>query len=255
MLDSLVRVSRRGKENHFDSSFLRPLQHMSRSQNKTAFQWQQKRRTTIVTQRPLCKHSGKYGTCTTDFLCFSFSNFRYSLTLFSKFFASFPHGTCTLSVSHWYLAFDGIYHLLGAAIPNNSTRRHLIQKIAKTGISPSTSPSSKELVPITSIRVKRPQFHALRTNSHFELFSLQSPLLRESKLVSFPPPNNMLKFSGSSWLTWDLQTGTNSAIQIEDTYHSHHLAPSDCKFTNTPFLQSKRYTPKVDSSSWNVALS
>ena len=36
----------------------------------------------------------------TDFLCFPFSNFRYSLTLFSKFFASFPHGTCTLSVSH-----------------------------------------------------------------------------------------------------------------------------------------------------------
>ena len=29
-----------------------------------------------------------------------------------------------------------------------------------------------------------------------ELFPLQSPLLRESLLVSFPPLNNMLKFSG-----------------------------------------------------------
>ena len=54
---------------------------------------------------------------------FPFSNFRYSLTLFSKFFASFPHGTCTLSVSHQYLALDGIYHPLWAAIPSNSTRR------------------------------------------------------------------------------------------------------------------------------------
>ena len=39
-----------------------------------------------------------------------FHNFRYFLTLFSKFFASFPHGTCALSVSHRYLALDGIYH-------------------------------------------------------------------------------------------------------------------------------------------------
>ena len=31
-----------------------------------------------------------------------------------------------------------------------------------------------------------------------ELFPLHSPLLRESLLVSFPPLNNMLKFSGSS---------------------------------------------------------
>ena len=54
---------------------------------------------------------------------FHFSNFRYSFTLFSKFFASFPHGTCSLSVSYQYLALDGIYHPLRAAIPNNSTLR------------------------------------------------------------------------------------------------------------------------------------
>jgi len=53
---------------------------------------------------------------------FLFSNFRYYFTLFSKFFSSFPHGTCSLSVSHPYLALDGIYHPLRAAIPNNSTR-------------------------------------------------------------------------------------------------------------------------------------
>ena len=36
-----------------------------------------------------------------------------------------------------------------------------------------------------------------------ELFPLQSPLLRESLLVSFPPLNNMLKFGGSSCLIGD----------------------------------------------------
>jgi len=33
-------------------------------------------------------------------------------------------------------------------------------------------------------------------DSKSELFPLHSPLLRESWLVSFPPLNNMLKFSG-----------------------------------------------------------
>ena len=51
------------------------------------------------------------------------NNFKHFLTLFSKFFSSFPHGTCSLSVSRQYLALDGIYHLLWAAFPNNPTLR------------------------------------------------------------------------------------------------------------------------------------
>jgi hypothetical protein len=38
-----------------------------------------------------------------------FWQFQALLTLFSKFFASFTHGTCSLSVSHHYLALEGIY--------------------------------------------------------------------------------------------------------------------------------------------------
>ena len=46
------------------------------------------------------------------------------------------------------------------------------------------------------------QFGALRQARRFDvgLFPLHSPLLRESRLVSFPPLNNMLKFSGCSRL-------------------------------------------------------
>ncbi len=62
----------------------------------------------------------------TDFKRFPFSNFTYCLTLFSKFFSSFPHGTCSLSVSRQYLALDGIYHPLWAAFPNNPTLRKRI---------------------------------------------------------------------------------------------------------------------------------
>ena len=49
----------------------------------------------------------------------------------------------------------------------------------------------------------RPQFGTdnVYADSHGELFPLQSPLLRESLLVSLPPLNYMLKFSGYSYLS------------------------------------------------------
>ena len=52
---------------------------------------------------------------------FPFNNFTYYLTLFSKFFSSFPHGTCSLSVSCHYLALDEMYHPFWTAFPNNPT--------------------------------------------------------------------------------------------------------------------------------------
>ena len=67
------------------------------------------------------KQENEHAT-TTGFHCFPFSNFKHFLTLFSKFFSSFPHGTCSLSVSRRYLALDGIYHPFWAAFPNNPTR-------------------------------------------------------------------------------------------------------------------------------------
>ncbi|CAH1261811.1 Hypp2458 [Branchiostoma lanceolatum] len=51
------------------------------------------------------------------------SGFTNSLTLSSKFFSTFPHGTCSLSVSCPYLALGGVYLPLWAAFPNNPTPR------------------------------------------------------------------------------------------------------------------------------------
>ena len=62
-----------------------------------------------------------------------FSDFRYSFTLFSKFFASFPHGTCSLSVSRQYLALEGIYLPLRAAFPNNPTpRKRIVERLNRS---------------------------------------------------------------------------------------------------------------------------
>ena len=45
---------------------------------------------------------------------FTLHSFKLLLTLSSEYFATFPHGTCSLSVSHRYLALDEIYHLSSA---------------------------------------------------------------------------------------------------------------------------------------------
>jgi len=55
---------------------------------------------------------------------FLLSSFTSSLTLSSNYLSTFPHGTCSLSVSRSYLALCGAYHTLWTAIPGNPTLRH-----------------------------------------------------------------------------------------------------------------------------------
>ena len=58
-----------------------------------------------------------------------FQQFQALLTLFSKSFSFFPHGTCLLSVSNQYLALDEIYHPICAPIPRNVTlRTHAVHR-------------------------------------------------------------------------------------------------------------------------------
>jgi hypothetical protein len=143
----------------------------------------------------------------TDFKRFPFNNFTYCLTLFPKSFSSFPHGTCSLSVSRQYLALDGVYHPFRAAFPNNSTLwEHTTthwQSMSKTGFSPSVTLHSRRLIhgPVqVSTSLDYNSDSQRRKNRlpdfKFELFPLHSQLLGESLLVSFPPLIDMLKFSG-----------------------------------------------------------
>ena len=148
---------------------------------------------------------------------FPFSNFKHFLTLFSKFFASFLHSTCSLSVSRQYLVLDEVHHPIWAAIPSNLTRRkNLYNEIIQISRERDFHPlwcifpddlglwRSREILRQTTIHFPK------RNDFHVELFPLRSPLLGESWLVSFPPLNNMLKFSGSSCLIW----GRNSKFVV-----------------------------------------
>jgi hypothetical protein len=127
MLDSLVRVSRRGKGKHFDRArerTRRPSLGPDRDED-----WEFQMRAPYLLpeliprpQNPPCPARGGSTAArgrpaipphsSTASLRFPFSNFKHYLTLFPKFFSSFPHGTCSLSVSRQYLALDGIYHPL-----------------------------------------------------------------------------------------------------------------------------------------------
>ena len=92
--------------------------------------------------------NSKYRHSTTGSHRFPLNNFKYFLTLFSKFFSSFPHGTCSLSVSRQYLALDETYHPIRAAFPNNSTLWTCVVRgelRSRTGFSPSLIPYFKRL--------------------------------------------------------------------------------------------------------------
>jgi hypothetical protein len=130
------------------------------------------------------------------------NNFKYFLTLFSKFFSSFPHGTCSLSVSRLYLALEEIYLPFRTAFPSYPTLRSppvRLELRVKDGILTLSDTFFQRFIPGSrlgqglQITFRNP---ARSTDFNFELFPLHSPLLGESLLVSFPPLNNMLKFGG-----------------------------------------------------------
>ena len=140
---------------------------------------------------------------TTDFKRFPFNNFTYCLTLFPKFFSSFPHGTCSLSVSRQYLALDGVYHPFRAAFPNNSTLwEHTTNALVvhvKDGILTLCDAPFQETCTWSSTGSTSLDYNSdskTLPDFKFELFPLHSQLLGESLLVSFPPLIDMLKFSG-----------------------------------------------------------
>lgn len=74
---------------------------------------------------------------------FPTSGFTSLWTLSSKFFSTFPHGTCLLSVLPSYLVLGGVYLLINIALSSNVTlsatdarKRHLHMDNA-TGLAPS----------------------------------------------------------------------------------------------------------------------
>ena len=108
VLDSLVRVSRRVEENHFvtQSTRLSPCKHRSnpagkRREPEAILKHEQR----LTHKLRNTTHKSMQQSQPEDwFHSLPFQQFQALLTLFSKSFSSFPHGTCLLTVSNPYLA-------------------------------------------------------------------------------------------------------------------------------------------------------
>ena len=197
-IDSLVRVSRRDGKNHFGKITVVPQALYALSGLHLC--WRK--------ELDFAQHSGKYAafphSTFSMFVSFSasFSTISDLFTLFSKSFSSFLHSTCSLSVSHLYLALEESYLPLGLQF--QATRLLWKQPYSEnncTGLAPSLARLSILLSCFQYLGCPDYNSEVRWTNdSNFELFPVQSPLLRESLLISFPPLNNMLKSSGSSCL-------------------------------------------------------
>lgn len=137
-------------------------------------------------------------------ICLPLSGFTHCFALSSKCFSIFPHGTCSLSDSWSYLAFDGVYHRLHLVLTNKATLRTLtsIPVARDTGLAPSMGWSlTQENLRTRTVPMRMfftPQFPPPLPAAGFGagLGRFHSQLLSASPLVSFPPLSNMLKFSG-----------------------------------------------------------
>ena len=128
-LDSLVRVSRRVGKDLFDW-----IAHSPSSCSATGYARSTRRQQSNAPlprfssiQPHLSPHTFDESPAQRiQVLCFStasFSTVSGLLTLLPNCFSSFLHSTCSLSVSHIYLALEEVYLPLRAAISNNPTLR------------------------------------------------------------------------------------------------------------------------------------
>ena len=110
----------------------------------------------------------------------SFSTVSSLLTLFSKFFSSFLRSTCSLSVSRVYLALEEVYLPLRAAVPNNPTLRSLSYSIHSptTGLSPSLTSCSKELMRVDYFRIDPIDYNSSRRT--LQIYTLSFSLFTRS---------------------------------------------------------------------------
>ena len=143
-IDSLVRVSRRDGKNHFGKITVVPQAYYVLSGLHLFWRINlilpSERKVSVV-----LPHSA---LCSQVSFTASFSTISNLLTLFSKFFSSFLHSTCSLSVSRPYLVLDEVYHPIKAAIPSYPTLRSSLSAFLapNTGVSPSLPLFSKRVM-------------------------------------------------------------------------------------------------------------
>ena len=189
-LDSLVRVSRRVGKDHFGriaQSTLRPRGH----RHYPAAPEGARLGRPLQSRHPIRPHNAAQVAprVAVEFISTaSSSTVSGLLTLFPKCFSSFLHSTCSLSVSHIYLALEEVYLPLGAAIQNNPTLRRPARWAAapRTGLSPSLAARSRALLRHRPLSMASLDYNSPRKARRLPSWALATSLaVTEAILVSF----------------------------------------------------------------------
>ena len=138
--------------------------------------------------------------------------FQVYFTPLPGFFSPFPHGTSSLSVAKEYLALRGGPRGFRPGFPCPAVLRNLSRKAMRFHLR-GHCPLWRD-VPVTSANARLCNFPTRRqtdqdrpynthvtttavlTSHRFGLFPFRSPLLRESRFLSFPPVTKMFQFTG-----------------------------------------------------------
>ena len=123
------------------------------------------------------------------------SGFRFYFTPLPGFFSPFPHGTGSLSVDDEYLALeDG---------PPIFRQDFSCPALLVVCLVPPLKFQIRDYHPLWQ---KFPILSSISTAITYRLFRVRSPLLAESRLISFPPGTQMVQFSGFASLVLCIQT-------------------------------------------------
>ena len=161
--------------------------------------------TGVLPQRPCCKQQEKYDKTVHWFPSLTFQQFQVLFNSLFKVLCIFPSRyLCAIGLPPIFSFIWNLPHNLSCNPKQlDSLKEHTMTAAPRQEreYHPLSCPFPRDLArDYNRCYLYRPQFGAPGypgyADSHGELFLLQSPLLEESLLVSFPPLNYMLKFSG-----------------------------------------------------------
>ena len=134
--------------------------------------------------------------------------FRIYFTPLPGFFSPFPHGTGSLSVDHEYLALeDG---------PPMFRQDFTCPALLVARLVPPRPFRIRDYHPLRSAFPDGPARGMAKT---CRLFRFRSPLLSESRLISFPPLTEMFQFSGFASSSLCIQLGMTLSGRVSPFGH------------------------------------
>ena len=159
--------------------------------------------------------------------------FRIYFTPLPGFFSPFPHGTCSLSVDHEYLALED-----GPPIFRQDFTCPALLVVR------SVPPNRFRVRGYHPVSPDFPDRSANSLNITHRLFRFRSPLLSESRLISFPTATKMFQFAAFASTRLCIQRGMTPKGRVSPfgnlRIKARLSAPRSLSQTTTSFIACDR---------------